>query len=127
MKAAQRLKAQNTKCTNELYAFHAPAVECISKSKARQPYELGVKGSFAVTAYKGLIVVARSFPGHPYEGDKLAEQLEQTAILTDTPVKTALADLGYRGREVDGIRILHRGKPKRMSKAKNGYSSAAMR
>jgi IS5 family transposase len=25
--------------------------------------------------------------------------------------------LGYRGREVDGIRILHRGKPKRMSKA----------
>jgi IS5 family transposase len=45
------------------------------------------------------------------------EQLEQTAILTDTPVKTALVDLGYRGREVDGIRIRHRGKPKRMSKA----------
>ena len=51
------------------------------------------------------------------ETPTLAEQLEQTAILTDTPVKTALVDLGYRGREVDGIRILHRGKPKRMSKA----------
>ena len=77
----------------------------------------GVKASFAVTAHKGLIVGARSFPGNPYDGDTLAEQLEQTAILTDTPVKTALFDLGYRGREVEGIRILHRGKPKRMSKA----------
>jgi IS5 family transposase len=76
-----------------------------------------VKASFAVTAHKGLVVGARSFPGNPYDGDTLAEQLEQTAILTDTPVKTALVDLGYRGREVDGIRILHRGKPKRMSKA----------
>jgi len=76
-----------------------------------------VKASFAVTAQKGLIVGARSFPGNPYDGDTLAEQLEQTAILTDTPVKTALVGLGYRGREVDGIRILHRGKPKRMSKA----------
>ncbi|WP_407810824.1 hypothetical protein [Spiribacter roseus] len=32
-------------------------------------------------------------------------------------MKTALVDLGYRGRKVGGIRILHRGKPKRMSKA----------
>ena len=55
--------------------------------------------------------------GHPYNGDTPAEQLEQRAILTDTPVKTALVDLGYHGREVDGTRILHRGKPKRMSKA----------
>ena len=51
------------------------------------------------------------------ETPTLAEQLEQTAILTDTPVKTALVDLGDRGREVDGVRILHGGKPKRMSKA----------
>ncbi|WP_235013523.1 transposase, partial [Spiribacter roseus] len=117
MHRARRLKEQKTKSENKLYAFHAPEVECISKGKARQPYEFGVKASFAVTAQKGLIVGARSFPGNPYDGDTLAEQLEQTAILTDTPVKTALVDLGYRGREVEGIRILHRGKPKRMSKA----------
>ena len=29
----------------------------------------------------------------------------------------ALVDLGYRGREVNGVRVLHRGKPKRMTKA----------
>ena len=117
MHRAQRLKEQKTKSKNKLYAFHAPEAECISKGKARQPYEFGLKASFAVTAHKGLIVGARSFPGNPYDGDTLAEQLEQTAILTDTPVKTALVDLGYRGREVDGTRILHRGKPKRMSQA----------
>lgn len=57
------------------------------------------------------------FPRKPFDGARLVDQLEQTATLTDTPVKTALVDLGYRGREVDGIRILHRGTPKPMSKA----------
>ena len=56
-------------------------------------------------------------PGNSYDSDTFVEQLEQTAIFTDTSVKTALVDLGYRSREVDGVRILHRGKPKRMSKA----------
>ena len=79
-------------------------------------YEFGVKASFAVTAQKGLIIGVRSFPGNPYDGDTLAEQLEQTVILTDTLVKTALVDLDYRSREVDGTRILHRGEPKRTSK-----------
>ena len=46
----------------------------------------------------------------------LARQLEQTAILTAAPVKTALMDLGYRSREIDGIHVLHRGKPKSISK-----------
>jgi IS5 family transposase len=114
---AERLKDQQPKSKIKLYAFHAPEVECISKGKARQPYEFGVKASFAVTTKKGLIVGAGSFPGNPYDGNTLAEQLEQTTILTDTPVKTALVDMGYRGREVDGVRVLHRGKPKRMTKA----------
>jgi hypothetical protein len=29
--------------------------------------------------------------------------------------------MGYRGREVDGIRILYHGKPKRMSKAEKRF------
>ena len=70
---ARRLNEQKTKSKNKLYAFHAPEVECISKGKARQPYEFGLKASFAVTAFEGLIVGARSFPGNPYDGDTLAE------------------------------------------------------
>jgi IS5 family transposase len=52
MHPARRLKEQKTKSKNKLYAFHAPEVECISKGKARQPYEFAVKASFAVTARK---------------------------------------------------------------------------
>ena len=50
---------------------------------ARQPYEFGVKASIAISATGNLIVGARSFPGNPYDGHTLAEQLEQTRILTD--------------------------------------------
>ena len=47
----------------------------------RQPYEFGVKASVAVTHRRGLIVGARTFPGNPYDGHVLSEQLEQTRIL----------------------------------------------
>lgn len=109
---AQRLHRQRPKDKGKLYALHAPEVECIGKGKARQPYEFGVKVSLAITARKGLIVGARSFPGTPYDGDTLAEQLEHTAILTGQKPTVAIVDLGYRGREVDGVEILHRGKSK---------------
>jgi len=36
----------------------------------------GVTASFAVTTKKGLIVDAEPFPGNPYDGNTLAEQLE---------------------------------------------------
>ncbi|OLH37687.1 transposase, partial [Xanthomonas oryzae pv. oryzae] len=31
------------KRAQKLYALHAPEVECMSRGKARQPYEFGVK------------------------------------------------------------------------------------
>ncbi|MBL9197646.1 transposase, partial [Xanthomonas fragariae] len=94
-------------------------VECIGKGKARQAYEFGVKVGIAVTACKGLVVGARSFPGNPYDGDTLAEQLEQTrGLLQDVSVEptVAIVDLGDRGREVDGVQVLHRGKAKTLTR-----------
>lgn len=44
-----RILAQRRKDKNKLYALHAPEVECISKGKARTPYEFGVKVSIATT------------------------------------------------------------------------------
>lgn len=108
----ERLAQQKPKDKNKLYALHAPEVECIGKGKARNPYEFGVKVGLAVTANKGLIVGARSFPGNPYDGDTLAEQIEQVCILTDQKPKTVIVDLGFRGRALDGINILHRGMKK---------------
>ena len=60
-----------------------------------------MKMGIAVTAKRGLIVGARSFPSSPYDGSTLAEQLEEVEILSGQKPATALVDLGYRGRKVD--------------------------
>ena len=120
MERAERIRRQQPKDKNKLYAMHAPEVECIGKGKARQPYEFGVKASIAVTHRRGLIVGARTFPGNPYDGHILAAQLEQTGILLENvgrAPKQVVVDLGYRGVDADnpGVEILHRGRFKSMT------------
>ena len=117
---AQRIRTQQPKDKNKLYAMHAPEVECIGKGKARQPYEFGVKASIAVTHRNGLVVGARTFPGNPYDGHILAAQLEQTNILLEdvgrTP-KHVVVDLGFRGVDDDNpdVQIIHRGRFKSLT------------
>ena len=120
LQRAQRILTQRPKDTNKLYAMHAPEAECIAKGKARQPYEFGVKASIAVTHRRGLIVGARTFPGNPYDGHVLAEQLEQTRILLQDigrSPKQVYVDLGYRGVDADNpkVEIIHRGRHKSMT------------
>lgn len=109
MARVRRLLDQKPKDKNKLYALHAPEVECISKGKARTPYEFGVKVSIATTLKEGFVVGARSMPGNPYDGHTLAEALEQASILADTSIHTAVVDRGYRGVDVPGVRILRSG------------------
>ena len=106
---------------NKLYSLHAPEVECISKGKSRKPYEFGVKVGIATTWRHNLIVGARAFPGNPYDGHTLNEQLEQAAILmedTGAVPNTVYVDLGYRGVDEDNpqMNIVHRGKSKRLGR-----------
>lgn len=125
LEKAQRIVAQSgqRKAVDgqpKLYAWHAPEVDCISKGKARQPYEFGVKVGIASTLHGNLIVGARAFHGNPYDGHTLNEQLEQATILMqDSRAKpaTAFVDLGYRGVDADNpeVHIVHRGKVKRIS------------
>ena len=89
--------------------MHAPEVECISKGKARKPYEFGVKVSITTTHKEGLVIGSRSMPGNPYDGHTLYEALEQAQILSNVRPEIAVVDRGYRGAEVDGIRILRSG------------------
>ena len=65
LQRAERIRTQQRNTKNKLYALHAPEVECISKGKARNPYEFGVKVSLAVTHKQGLMVGARSLPRQP--------------------------------------------------------------
>ena len=104
----------------KLYSWHAPEVVCMSKGKARTPYEFGSKVGIATTLRGSLIVGARAFEGNPYDGHTLAEQIEQVTILMqDTGMKpgTAWVDLGYRGVDADNpdIEIKHRGKKARLT------------
>lgn len=45
LERAERIRTQQRKDKNKLYALHAPEVECIGKGKARKPYEFGVKSA----------------------------------------------------------------------------------
>jgi IS5 family transposase len=60
----KQIISQKRQDKNKLYALHAPEVECISKGKARTPYEFGVKVSITTTHKEGLVVGARSMPGN---------------------------------------------------------------
>jgi IS5 family transposase len=120
LERAERIRTQQRHDKNKLYALHAPEVECIGKGKARKPYEFGVKVSLAVTHKQGLMVGARAFPGNPFDGHTLAQQLEQTTnLLQDLGRKPmqAIVDLGYRGVDADnpGVEIIHRGKYKTLT------------
>lgn len=106
---AHRILTQQTKDKNKLYAFHAPEVECIAKGKARTPYEFGVKVTVATTLKEGFVVGMRSMPGNPYDGHTLAETIEQVSILAEQKPTTVIVDRGYRGVEVEGVRILRSG------------------
>ena len=115
LERARRIHTQRPHDKNKLYALHAPEVECIGKGKARQPFEFGVKVGLATTERGNLIVGARAFPGNPYDGHTLAEQLEQAAILMQgvkgaPKPTTAIVDLGYRGVELAGVQVIHRGR-----------------
>jgi IS5 family transposase len=73
----RRIPLQKQKDKNKLYALHAPEVECVAEGKARTPYEFGVKVSITTTHKEGLVIVARSMPGNPYDGHTLAEAMSR--------------------------------------------------
>jgi IS5 family transposase len=111
-----RILAQRPKDKHKLYALHAPEVECISKGKARTPYEFGAKVSLATTLREGFVVGMRSMPGNPYDGHTQHETLEQVSILTEHKPTTAVVDKGYRGAEIEGVRILRSGQRRGLTK-----------
>ena len=121
LERAERIRTQQTKDKNKLYALHAPEVECIGKGKARKPYEFGVKAAIVVSHKAGLMMGARTFPGNPYDGHILSAVMEQaTNLMQDVPakIKQIVVDLGFRGVDADnpGMEIIHRGKIKSLSR-----------
>ena len=89
-----------------LYSWHAPEVECISKGKARAPYEFGCKVSIATNLHpaKGghFILQARALHGHPYDGHTLKAALDDVRDMVGRSPLRAAVDQGYRGHRLTG-------------------------
>jgi IS5 family transposase len=101
-----RLLRQTPKSVGKLYALHEPAVDCISKGKARIRYEFGCKVSIATTLAGGFVVGMRSMPGNPYDGHTLPDALQQVETLTGSCPSLAVVDRGYRGHGAHGTTVL---------------------
>ena len=112
LSTAHRLLGQKREDSNKLYSVHAPEVECISKGKTHKRYEFGVKASFATTNRSGFVVGARSYPGNPYDGHTLADQLQQVETLTGIAPRRCYVDRGYRGHGVESVDVYIAGQRK---------------
>src|SRR6056297_797059 len=110
-----RLLRQKPRDRRKLYALHEPAVDCISKGKARVRYEFGCKVSVATTHREGFVVGMRAMPGNPYDGHTLREALEQVEILTETRPRRAFVDRGYRGHGVEHTAVFISGQRRGMT------------
>ena len=94
---ASLLLNQKRHTKNKLYSVHAPETECISKGKAHKRYEFGVKASFAITNDTSYVVAARSYPGNPYDGHTLYDQLQQVETITGVkPTHCYVEGLGFQ-------------------------------
>ena len=98
----ERLLAQKPKDQNKLYSLHAPEVVCISKGKARTPYEFGCKVGIATTNREGLVLAAKSFEGNPYDGHTLAATVGQAVDIGGVDPERIYVDKGYRGHDYAG-------------------------
>lgn len=103
---SKRLIAQERKSPNKVYSMHeAEAVRCITKGKARHPYEFGCKAAMTVTHKEGLVVSAMAVSGSMHDNNTLRASLELAHRLTGREVKDCFVDRGYRGHGIRESRI----------------------
>ena len=80
---------------------------CITKGKARAPYEFGSKVSVINTAKKGFVLDSQALRGDAYDGHTLHQGLERVhKYCGQLPVNT-LVDRGYRGSESTPLTNVH--------------------
>src|ERR1700694_1778250 len=103
---AWRIAHQQRGDQGYLYSWHAPEVECISKGKARAPYEFGCKVSIATNLHPpqggDFILQARALHGNPYDGHTLKLALDDVRDIVGRSPLRAAVDQGYKGHRLTG-------------------------
>jgi len=110
LEKAKHIAKQKRGDPDYLYAWHAPEVECISKGKARKPYEFGCKVSLAtqLQASKGgkhFILGAQALHGRPYDGHTLEKALDQLEEVIGRVPDRSYVDKGYKGHKCERTRV----------------------
>ena len=92
--SAMDYRTQQRHTRHKLYALHAPEVECLSKGKARNPCEFGVKVSLAVTHQQGLMARSAQLARQPVRRARPPRPTRADDELAARP--GALAQAGHR-------------------------------
>ncbi len=106
-----RDKSKDSRHKPKIYSLHEPHVQVFSKGKAHKRYEFGNKVSLATPTKRSaagqFIIGWQSLEGAPYDGHTLKGQIEQVERLTNSKVKRAVADKGYKGHgiKVDDVEV----------------------
>lgn len=105
LRKAKQIHKQKRGDPDYLYSWHAPEVECISKGKARAPYEFGVKVSLATNLRasgdkgKHFILHTKAMHGRPYDGHTLERAGENIEKIIGKLPERFLVDKGYKGHK----------------------------
>jgi transposase, IS5 family len=103
---AWRIAQQRRGDPGYLFSWHATEVECISKGKARAPYEFGCKVSLATNLHSApaqgghFILQAQALHGNPYDGHTLAAALEDIRKIAGRTPQRVAVDQGYKGHRI---------------------------
>lgn len=101
LELSNRLLAQEKHSKDKVYSLHEPHVYCISKGKARCPYEFGSKVSLVVTHKQGFALSSQALEKPSYDGHTLAPALVHGAKISGIKIKRAYVDRGYKGHGVE--------------------------
>ena len=98
---ASRIIHQKKHDRNKLYSLHEPTTQCISKGKARQRYEFGVKVSVVTTHKGGIVLACDALKGNPYDGHTLQAALTHAQRHAMSTIEEVFVDRGYRGHKIE--------------------------
>lgn len=101
LELSRRLLAQEKRSKDKVYSLHEPLVYCISKGKARCPYEFGSKVSLVVTHKQGFALSSQALEKPSYDGHTLAPALAHGSKISGINIKRVFVDRGYKGHGVE--------------------------
>ena len=114
---AEKLLTQEKQSKDKVYSLHAPHTYCISKGKARQPYEFGTKVSLVISHKQGFALSAQALDKPMYDGHTLKSALQKAQDITGIAIHQSFVDKGYKGHDVKEAEVYISGQRRGLTKA----------